>query len=309
MKGKVVLLNRAPTLHRLSVQAFEPVLVRGRAIKLHALVTTAFNADFDGDQMAVHVPISPEAIREAKELMLANKNILGPKDGEPIINPSQDMILGLFYLTKEVKGAKGEGSYYSDYNQMIKAYSHGAVDLHARVIIPAATVGKEYLENNEGFMISTVGKYIFNNAFPSNFTFIFNNGAATLKSTYKKDIHAKGTDLRKLISEQEINKPLGKKDISKVVRLVFDQYVSQIAKEDLAKVINVINSSNYKDTVMRFSKLITHDDKGLDKIHCQILSAKLKTRFQEIEKTIMLSNEGVKRTLEVEEKAELLENV
>ncbi|WP_418763738.1 hypothetical protein [Mycoplasma todarodis] len=106
IEGKQVLLNRAPTLHRLSVQAFEPVLVRGKAIKLHPLVCGAFNADFDGDQMAVHVPISPAARREAKELMLANKNILGPKDGEPIINPSQDMILGLFYLTQEKANGK-----------------------------------------------------------------------------------------------------------------------------------------------------------------------------------------------------------
>lgn len=96
IKDKVVLLNRAPSLHRLSIQAFEPKLVRGEAIRLHPLVTTAFNADFDGDQMAVHVPLSEEAILEARELMLANRNILSPKDGEPIINPSQDMILGIY---------------------------------------------------------------------------------------------------------------------------------------------------------------------------------------------------------------------
>ncbi len=309
MKGKVVLLNRAPTLHRLSIQAFEPVLVRGRAIKLHALVTSAFNADFDGDQMAVHVPISDEAIREAKELMLANKNILGPKDGEPIINPSQDMILGLFYLTKEIAGAKGEGSYYSSYDQMIKAFSHGALDLHARVAIPANQVGKEYLELNKGYMVSTVGKFIFNNAFPSNFPFVFNNNAATLTTSYKKEIHKSGTDLKKLIKDQPIHKPLGKKDISKVVRLVFDQYVSQIAKEDLAKVINFINASNHKDTIMRYAKLETHDGQQLNKIHCQILSEKTRTRFIELDKMITGKNQGVRRTFEVAEKVELLENV
>lgn len=101
LENRPVLLNRAPTLHRLSIQAFQPVLIRGKAIKIHPLVTTAFNADFDGDQMAVHVPISKAAVREAQELMLASKNILGPKDGEPIINPSQDIILGLYYLTIE----------------------------------------------------------------------------------------------------------------------------------------------------------------------------------------------------------------
>ncbi len=309
MKGKVVLLNRAPTLHRLSVQAFEPVLVRGRAIKLHALVTAAFNADFDGDQMAVHVPISPEAIREAKELMLANKNILGPKDGEPIINPSQDMILGLFYLTKEIAGAKGEGSYYSSYDQMIKAHSHGALSLHARVIIPASQIGKEYLQLNKGFAVSTVGKFIFNNAFPSNFPFVFNNGVATLKTSYSKEIHKQGVDLRKVIADQPIHKPLDKKDISKVVRLVFDQYVAQISKEDLAKVIAVINASNHKDTIMRFAKIATHDDKQLNKIHCQILSEKVRDRFIEIDKITTAKNDGVRRTFEVEERVELLEKV
>ncbi|MDK2819842.1 MAG: DNA-directed RNA polymerase subunit beta', partial [Mycoplasmataceae bacterium] len=118
IKDRPVLLNRAPTLHRLSIQAFEPVLIRGRAIKLHPLVTTAFNADFDGDQMAVHVPISDKAVQEAKELIFANRNILGPKDGEPIINPSQDMILGLYYLTTEKKSEKGEGKFFSDFNAL-----------------------------------------------------------------------------------------------------------------------------------------------------------------------------------------------
>lgn len=145
IKDKVVLLNRAPTLHRLSIQAFEPVLVRGKAIMLHPLVTTAFNADFDGDQMAVHVPISPEAMREARELMLANKNILGPKDGEPIINPSQDMVLGIYYLTQEQKGVKGEGNFYHSYDELMKAYENKHVEIHARVAMALSSLQKQNL--------------------------------------------------------------------------------------------------------------------------------------------------------------------
>ncbi|WKX02354.1 DNA-directed RNA polymerase subunit beta' [Candidatus Mycoplasma mahonii] len=309
MIGKVVLLNRAPTLHRLSVQAFEPVLVRGGAIKLHALVTTAFNADFDGDQMAVHVPISPEAIREAKELMLANKNILGPKDGEPIINPSQDMILGLYYLTIEKAKAKGEGTFYSNYDQMFKAYNHKVIDLYARVIIPASQIGKEYLENDDRYIISTVGKFIFNQSFPTRFPFIFDGSFKTFDGKYSKYLFPQGTDLRKAIAEMEVNKPFDKKNISKVVRAAFDQYVSQIPKEDLANVINTINAGNHQDSVMKFSQLLNHKGEQLSVIHAQILSSFVKRRYAQIDKAITLKNEGVKRIFEINEKVKLLEKV
>ena len=122
-----VLLNRAPTLHRLGIQAFEPILVEGRAIKLHPLVCTAYNADFDGDQMAVHVPLSAEAQAEARILMLAAQNILNPKDGKPVVTPSQDMVLGNYYLTLERDDAKGQGSTFKDTNEAIIAYQNGYV--------------------------------------------------------------------------------------------------------------------------------------------------------------------------------------
>ena len=125
-----VLLNRAPTLHRLGIQAFEPKIVEGRAIRLHPLVTTAFNADFDGDQMAVHVPLSQEAQAEARLLMLAANNILNPKDGKPVVTPSQDMVLGNYYLTMEEAGAIGEGNIYKDTNELMMAYANGYVTLH-----------------------------------------------------------------------------------------------------------------------------------------------------------------------------------
>ena len=120
-----VLLNRAPTLHRLGIQAFEPTLVEGRAIRLHPLVCEAYNADFDGDQMAVHVPLSQEAQAEARLLMLAAQNILNPKDGKPVVTPSQDMVLGNYYLTLEQEGRVGEGMYFKDMNEAMLAYQNG----------------------------------------------------------------------------------------------------------------------------------------------------------------------------------------
>lgn len=309
IKGKVVLLNRAPTLHRLSIQAFEPTLVRGKAIRLHPLVTTAFNADFDGDQMAVHVPISPKAIREAKELMLANKNILGPKDGEPIINPSQDMILGLFYLTKEVKGAKGEGHYYGTFEEMYKAYDLGHIDLHARIALPVSAVNKQYLDGKNGYVVTTVGKFIFNTAFPKNFPIVFNNSTKTLSTSFSDYIVPFGTDIKAFIEKLEINKALAKKDIARVAREVFNKYVASVAKEDVASVLATVNSSNANDTIMQYGTLKDHEGNSLNKIHSQILSQLTKEKFAEINKRIMLTNEGVERVFETNERVELLEKV
>ena len=128
-----VMLNRAPTLHRLGIQAFQPILVEGRAIKLHPLVCTAFNADFDGDQMAVHVPLTPEAISEARYLMLSTNNLLKPQDGKPVTVPTQDMILGAYYLTVQIDGEKGEGLYFKDEEEAMMAYLNGDVGLHCKI--------------------------------------------------------------------------------------------------------------------------------------------------------------------------------
>ena len=309
IEGKVVLLNRAPTLHRLSIQAFEPVLVRGKAIKLHALVTTAFNADFDGDQMAVHVPISDAAIREAKELMLANKNILGPKDGEPIINPSQDMILGLFYLTKEKAGVKGEGHVFGTFNELYKAYDLGMINLHARVALPVSQLGKEFMLGKEGYAVSTVGKFIFNNAFPQNFPFIFDNSKETLKTSFDKYIVKPGKDVNEFIKSLPLNEALGKKDIAIVARQIFDQYNASISKEDLAGVVKKLNTKNHKDTVMTFAEIDDYKGDKLNIVHSVILSDLVRKHYEKISKRIALSNEGVERVLEVEEKVQLLEAI
>src|SRR5690625_4608997 len=138
-----VLLNRAPTLHRLGIQAFEPQLIEGKAIQLHPLVCSAFNADFDGDQMAVHLPLSPEAEAEARILMLSSNNILKPRDGKPVVTPSQDMVLGNYYLTMERAGAIGEGSVFKNKEEAITAYHNGHVHLHTRVAVQASSLNNQ----------------------------------------------------------------------------------------------------------------------------------------------------------------------
>lgn len=169
-----VLLNRAPTLHRLGIQAFEPVLVEGRAIRLHPLVCTAYNADFDGDQMAVHVPLSAEAQAEARILMLAAQNILNPKDGKPVVTPSQDMVLGSYYLTLEREGDRGEGTVYRDPHDAFAAYQHGYVSLHTRIALPAKSLNKtSFTEKQQNaLLVTTVGKVIFNEIFPPELPYI-----------------------------------------------------------------------------------------------------------------------------------------
>ncbi len=168
IKDHPVLLNRAPTLHRLGIQAFEPILVEGKAIKLHPLVCTAYNADFDGDQMAVHVPLSTEAQAEARLLMLSVNNILAPKDGKPITTPTQDMVLGSYYLTVENPGEKGEGKIFKDYDEMLHAYYNGDVGIHANV-----KVRRRLNEEDRGHLVeSTVGRFIFNEHIPQDLGFV-----------------------------------------------------------------------------------------------------------------------------------------
>ena len=168
IKSHPVLLNRAPTLHRLGIQAFEPILVEGKAIKLHPLVCTAYNADFDGDQMAVHVPLSVEAQAEARFLMLSVNNILAPKDGTPITTPSQDMVLGCYYLTIESQeDSKGNGMIFKDYNEMLLAYQTGAVSLHAQV-----KVRLDFPDGERVLVESTVGRFIFNENIPQDLGFV-----------------------------------------------------------------------------------------------------------------------------------------
>ena len=171
IQGRYVLLNRAPTLHRLSIQAFQPVLIEGKAIQVHPLVCSAFNADFDGDQMAVHVPLSKESQREAKYLIAANKNLLKPQDGEPIAVPSQDMVLGVYWMTKVVEGARGEGRMFSSPNEAITAYDFHAVDFRAKIkVLPTNT--ERYAEFEGKPFETTVGRLLFNTVMPKTYGYI-----------------------------------------------------------------------------------------------------------------------------------------
>ncbi len=223
IKQHPVLLNRAPTLHRLGIQAFEPKLVEGRAIRLHPLVTPAFNADFDGDQMAVHVPLGEEAIQEARQLMLGSNNILGPKDGKPIVTPSQDMVLGNYYLTLEDKNGKGEGTVFADRNEVDHAYFAKTVGLHTRVAIRASALkNNTFTETqNNSYLITTVGKIFFNDIFDGQFPFINDPSTENLTATPDKYFVPMGTNIKEHIKNQPIIKPLNKKSLGKIIDEVF----------------------------------------------------------------------------------------
>ncbi|TOK98331.1 hypothetical protein CGI09_25310, partial [Vibrio parahaemolyticus] len=174
IKERPVLLNRAPTLHRLGIQAFEPVLVDGKSIRLHPLVCEAYNADFDGDQMAIHVPLSDEAMAEARMLMLAAHHILAPKDGKPIVTPSQDVVLGNYYLTMEQKGREGEGMIFKDTNEVLMALQNGYVHLHSRIgIATNSFTDKPFTDDQkQKIMVTSVGKAIFNEIMPKDFPYL-----------------------------------------------------------------------------------------------------------------------------------------
>lgn len=201
IKEHPVLLNRAPTLHRLGIQAFEPILVEGHAIRLHPLVCTAYNADFDGDQMAVHVPLSAEAQAEARLLMLASGNILNPKDGKPVVTPSQDMVLGSFYLTMDNKEEKGTGMILGGVNEAVSAYQREAPGLHARVAIPVKALGKTSFteKQQDAILITTIGRIIFNEIFPASFPYINEATRTNLPqgTPEKYFVYEKGADIQK----------------------------------------------------------------------------------------------------------------
>ncbi|MGM7703653.1 DNA-directed RNA polymerase subunit beta' [Pseudalkalibacillus sp. Hm43] len=227
IKEHPVLLNRAPTLHRLGIQAFEPTLVEGRAIRLHPLVCTAYNADFDGDQMAVHVPLSAEAQAEARLLMLAAQNILNPKDGKPVVTPSQDMVLGNYYLTLERKEAIGEGMVVNDTNEALTAYQNGYVHLHTRVAIPAKALGKGSFteEQNRKLLITTVGKLIFNEILPPSFPYINEPTEYNLEvATPEKYFVDPTVDVKEEINSRELITPFKKGILGKIIAEVFKRF-------------------------------------------------------------------------------------
>ncbi|MFZ0369429.1 MAG: DNA-directed RNA polymerase subunit beta' [Halobacillus sp.] len=234
IKEHPVLLNRAPTLHRLGIQAFEPTLVEGRAIRLHPLVCTAYNADFDGDQMAVHVPLSSEAQAEARILMLAAQNILNPKDGKPVVTPSQDMVLGNYYLTLEREGSVGEGMFFKDLNEALMAYQNGYAHLHTRVAVQASSLGNETFteEQNQQLLLTTVGKLIFNEMLPNSFPYMNEPTQENLEvKTPDQYFVPKGTDIRQEISNRGEVSPFKKGILGDIIAEVFKRFsISETSK-------------------------------------------------------------------------------
>ena len=246
-----VLLNRAPTLHRLGIQAFQPVLVDGRAIRLHPLVCTGFNADFDGDQMAVHVPLSKAAQEEALHLMLASNNILGPKDGKPIVTPSQDMVLGNYYLTLESNAeyfrnraeelrknndfeeadkydlyAASEGKVFRSIDDVLLAYQTGQIHLHNRIaLLGSALLKKNFTdEMNNSYIITSVGKVIFNLIFPSDFPYLNQVNSKSLSGDLSEFVVKKGTNIKEEIASRPLLTPFKKGDLGKIINEIFQRY-------------------------------------------------------------------------------------
>ena len=222
-----VMLNRAPTLHRLGIQAFEPKLVGGKAIRLHPLVCTGFNADFDGDQMAVHVPLSEEAKAEARLLMLGAQNILNPKDGKPIVTPSQDMVLGNCYLTQEKAGEEHEGKVYKDPNEVLMAYQRKEITLHTIIALPVRSFKHKLFTESQmdKYLVTTCGKIIFNEILPDSYPYINEASKENIEGiTPDKFFLSMGTNIREAIANMPLVKPFIKGDLSKIISQVFKRY-------------------------------------------------------------------------------------
>ena len=222
-----VMLNRAPTLHRLGIQAFEPKLVSGKAIRLHPLVCAAFNADFDGDQMAVHVPLSEAAQAEARILMLGANNILSPKDGKPIVTPSQDMVLGNYYITMEKAGIEGEGRVFKNADEAISAYERKELTLHARIAIPVKSFKYHMFteEQKDMYLVTTVGKLKFNEILPDGFQYINEPTDDNFENiTPMKYFLPRGTNIPEAISKMELVKPFPQGALKSIIAQIFKRY-------------------------------------------------------------------------------------
>ena len=267
--GYPVLMNRAPTLHRLGIQAFLPKLVEGRAMRLHPLVCTAFNADFDGDQMAIHVPLGEEARAEALVMMLGSHNILGPKDGKPIVTPGQDMVMGNFYLTMEEtkdeffaeakhyeevgcpleaahwhRFGENEGHVYTDEDEVMMAYQSKQVHLHTRIALPVCNMHKTSFDekNKNDYLITTVGKIVFNSMFPEDFPYINEVSKENFVSTPDKYFVSPGQNIKEYIEAMPLVDAVKKKDLGKVIAEVFKRYDA----DQTAEILDQIKSLGFE---------------------------------------------------------------
>ena len=234
IKERPVLLNRAPTLHRLGIQAFEPVLVDGKSIRLHPLACEAYNADFDGDQMAVHVPLSDEAQAEARMLMLAAHHILAPKDGKPIVTPSQDVVLGNYYLTLEERGREGEGMIFKDMDEVELAYQNGVVHWHTRIGLSTKTLTSFAFadDQRDRIMLTSVGKVIFNRILPAGMPFLNEPSEANLVDGVPEKYFLKaGEDVHQRLRDMPLTDPFKKGYLSDIIAQVFKLYRVQRTSE------------------------------------------------------------------------------
>ena len=265
IKEYPVMLNRAPTLHRLGIQAFEPKLISGKAIRLHPLVTTAFNADFDGDQMAVHVPLSEESKAEARILMLGANNILSPKNGDPIVTPSQDMILGNYYITMEKVGLEGEGRVFKDTNEALMAYNRREITLHTRIIVPVNSFKhKLFLDSQKDkYFVTTVGKIIFNEILPDTFPYVNEPTNENIEgATPNKYFIAYGENLIEKLREIPRPAPFAKGTLEKLIAQMFKKYKTTETSIFLDKLKDLgFKYSTYAGITIAASDVVTSKNK------------------------------------------------
>ena len=320
IKEHPVMLNRAPTLHRLGIQAFEPILVGGKAIRLHPLVCPAFNADFDGDQMAVHVPLSEEAQAEARMLMLGSNNILHPKSGDPIVTPSQDMVLGNYYITMEKAGLEGEGRVFKNSNEALMAYERREITLHTRIAVPVRSFKyKLFTESQkEKYLVTTVGKIKFNEILPDTFAYINEPTDENISNiTPNKYFLDKGTNIPEAIKEMELVKPFAKGTLEKIIAQVFKRYKTTETStmldnlKDLGFKYSTVSGITVSMADVEISKtkgqVVEETQKMVDKINKQYKRGLIteEERFTKVIDTWNSATDQVKEELEVISKTDV----
>ena len=307
IKEHPVLLNRAPTLHRLGIQAFEPKLIGGRAIRLHPLVCAAFNADFDGDQMAVHVPISEEAQAEARILMLGANNILSPKYGKPIVTPGQDMVLGNYYITLERAGLPGEGRVFKNDNEALMAYERREITLHTRIAIAVNSFKHKVFPDvyMDKYLVTTPGKLLFNEIFPDSFQYINDGSDENIeKITPSKYFINRGENIPEKIKEMPLVDPLKKGQFGKLIAQIYKRYQTTETSVMLDKMKDLgfkystlsgisISISDIQESVKK-PEVLKESQELVDKINKQFKRG-LITEGERYEKVIKVWTDAKKR--------------
>ncbi len=258
IKEHPIMLNRAPTLHRLGIQAFEPKLIGGKAIRLHPLVCPAFNADFDGDQMAVHVPLSEEAQAEARILMLGANNILHPKSGEPVVTPAQDMVLGNYYLTMEEEDPENEGRIFKDVNEALMEYERGDLPLHTRIALRTNSFKHKLFTEEQAnkYLVTTVGKLIFNEILPDTFPYINEPTKDNITNcTPNKYFIAPGVNIKEAIKEMPLVSPFPVKTLKDIIAQIFKLYKTT----ETSVMLDKLKDLGFKYSTISGTTMSVHD--------------------------------------------------